>query len=348
MPDWKKVIEKRVERIRQEVGKEKALVALSGGVDSSVVAVLGHMALGRKQTSIFVENGLMRKGEAKFVKAAFKEMGIPVRVLNAKEAFFSALKGKTDPEIKRQAITDTFYADIFATFVRDKKIKCLLQGTILTDVDETIAGIKRQHNVLAQLGIDPEKEYGYQVIEPLIDLRKNGVRALARALKLPKPIWDRIPFPGPALATRVIGETTPERVETVRKATEIVEQELGKSGAFQYFAVLMNDRATGMKGYERDFGEIIVIRCIESKDARKAKPTQLSWTKLNRITKRILNEVPGCVRVSHLLWNRSVQHTRATDAHLWFCRLSCLPLQQQSVLSPCRRVSQTGSQGRGP
>jgi len=297
MARWQDVIKKKVEQIKQDVGDDKALVALSGGVDSSVVAVLGHLALGNKMTALFVENGIMRAGEAKLVKDAFKKMGINVKVLNAKKQFFDALAGKTDPEIKRQAITDTFYADVFAKYVRDKKIKCLLQGTILTDIDETVAGIKRQHNVLEQLGIDPKKEYGYYVVEPVVDLRKDGVRALARALKLPKEISERIPFPGPALAARVIGEVTPDRVKKVRKATTVVEEELGKSKSFQYMAVLMNDQATGMRNNRRLFGDIIVVRCIESKDARKAKPTQLSWPKLNKITKRLLTEVPGCVRV---------------------------------------------------
>jgi GMP synthase (glutamine-hydrolysing) len=172
-----------------------------------------------------------------------------------------------------------------------------LQGTILTDIEETVAGIKRQHNVLAQVGIDPVRKYGYNVVEPLIDLRKDGVRALARALKLPREISERIPFPGPALAARVIGEVTPERVAKVRRATVVVEEELKSTGAFQYFAVLMADQATGMKGYARHFGDIIVVRCIESVDARKAKATQLPWAKLNRLAKRLTTETPGCVRV---------------------------------------------------
>jgi len=208
MTKWQKVIDQKVAEIQEQVGKNKAVVALSGGVDSSVVAVLGHLALGSKMKALFVENGIMRQGEPQLVKKIFKGMGINVQILNAKKDFFNALKGKTDPEIKRQAITDTFYADIFSKFVSRQKIKCLLQGTILTDIDETVAGIKRQHNVLAQLGINPEKEYGYQVIEPLIDLRKDGVRKLARALKMPKEITERIPFPGPALATRYLCSET--------------------------------------------------------------------------------------------------------------------------------------------
>jgi GMP synthase (glutamine-hydrolysing) len=293
----KNTIQSRVDRIREEVGQEKALVALSGGVDSSVVAVLGHKALGKRLTVLFIENGLMREGEARRVKAIFRKLGIKVEILDAQRQFFRALKGKTDPEIKRQAITDTFYADVFSKYVRQHGIKCLLQGTILTDIDETVAGIKRQHNVLAQLGINPQKRYGYRVIEPVVDLRKDGVRALARALKLPAAITQRIPFPGPALSARVIGEVTPERTARVRIATAIVEKELASTRAFQYFAVLMNDMATGMRDNRREFGEILVVRCIQSKDARQATATQLPWRKLNRLSKRLLDEVPGCVRV---------------------------------------------------
>jgi len=259
--------------------------------------LLGHKALGKKLTVLFVENGIMRAGEPQRVRAIFGKLGIRVKILDARTEFFAALAGKTDPEIKRQAITDTFYAQVFAKYARDHGIKHVLQGTILTDIDETVAGIKRQHNVLAQLGIDPIREYGYNVIEPLVDLRKDGVRTLGRALGLPRAIWDRIPFPGPALAARVIGEVTPERVAIVRKATVIVEEELKSTGAFQYFAVLMNDKATGMKGNARLFGDIIVVRCIESVDARKATATQLPWAKLNRLTKRLTAKVPGCVRV---------------------------------------------------
>jgi GMP synthase (glutamine-hydrolysing) len=297
MANMKSVVQKKVEEIKKTVGRQRALVALSGGVDSSVVAVLGHMALGNRLTALFVENGIMREGEAQMVRRVFKGLGINVKVLDARRQFFSALKGKTDPELKRQAITDTFYADVFSKYVRKNKIKCLLQGTILTDIDETVAGIKRQHNVLAQLGINTEKEYGYSLVEPLLDLRKDGVRALARALGLPRSIWDRIPFPGPALAARVIGEVTPVRVAKVRKATEIVERELMQTGAFQYLAVLMSDKATGMRNYKRDFGDIIVVRCIESVDARKATATPLPWSKLNKLSNRLTREVPGCVRV---------------------------------------------------
>jgi GMP synthase (glutamine-hydrolysing) len=172
-----------------------------------------------------------------------------------------------------------------------------LHGTILTDIEETVAGIKRQHNILAQIGIDPEREYGYQVLEPLKTLRKDGVREVAKVLKLPAKITKRIPFPGPALATRIVGEVTEERLDTVRAATAIVEQELKNSRAFQYMAVLLNDKATGIREGRREFGQIIVVRCIHSLDARTATAVQIPWKRLHRICKRItaLEGVNRCV-----------------------------------------------------
>ncbi|MFC1644028.1 ExsB family transcriptional regulator, partial [Candidatus Omnitrophota bacterium] len=175
----------------------------------------------------------------------------------------------------------------------------LLQGTILTDVDETIAGIKRQHNVFEQLGIDPEKAFGYQIIEPLVQLRKDGVRKLAEAVGLPEEIYNRPPFPGPALSARVIGDVTEEKIDIVRTATSIVEEELASSGAFQYMAILHEDRVTGMRDGKRDFGTQIEIRCWDSIDARKAKPTQLPHDTLCKMADRIVNTVPGVVSVTY-------------------------------------------------
>jgi len=162
-----------------------------------------------------------------------------------------------------------------------------------------VAGIKRQHNVLSQIGIDPKKEYGYQVIEPLIELRKDDVRKVAKLLDLPEAIYQRIPFPGPALAARVIGEVTPNKIALVKKATAIVESELKNSGAFQYFPVLMEDKATGVRGGKREFGNIIIIRCVESTDARTAIPTRLSWKILEKITERLTTEISGVNRVCY-------------------------------------------------
>lgn len=297
--NYSKFINNKIKEIKEIVGKEKSLSVLSGGVDSSVVTILGHEALRRNLEVVFINNGLMREGEPESVVKTFKNFGIKVRVVNSQNNFFRALKGKIDPEEKRKAITAAFYKDVFRKIVKEKKIKFLFQGTILTDIEETVAGIKRQHNVLTQIGILPEKEYGYKIIEPLIELRKDGVRKVAKILGLPKLICQRMPFPGPALSARVIGEANPERIAIVRKATEIVEGELKNSGAFQYFPVLMQDKATGIRNNKREFGNIIIIRCIESVDAREAKPTKLPWKLLEKITKRLTTEIPGINRVCY-------------------------------------------------
>ncbi len=286
--DYKAFVESQSDELKKTVGDSVAINALSGGVDSSVVTALAHRALGDKLKTCFVDSGLMREGEPQWVVKTFADMGIPVELIDAKAEFLDALKGLTDPEQKRQAVTNTFYSKVFARLVRKTGAKFLFHGTILTDIEETVAGIKRQHNILAQLGIDPQKAYGYTVLEPLKTLRKDGVRQVAKVLALPAEITQRIPFPGPALATRIVGEITEEKLKTLRAATEIVEQELADTGAFQYLAVLLNDRATGIRDGKREFGQIIVVRCIESLDARTATPTELPWPKLNKICQRII------------------------------------------------------------
>ena len=295
--DYQAFVEEQVASIRKTVGRELAINALSGGVDSSVVTVLGHRSLGKQLRTVFIDSNLMRKDEPERVVRLFAGMGIPVNLVNSRADFMNALKGLTDPEEKRNAITRTFYATVFGRLVREIGAKFLLHGTILTDIEETVAGVKRQHNILSQIGIDPEKEYGYQVLEPLKTLRKDGVREVARVLRLPGEVTERIPFPGPALATRIVGEVTGERLATVREATAIVEEELGDTGAFQYLAVLLNDRATGIHEGKREFGQIIVVRCLHSVDARTATPVELPWKKLHRICDRItsLKDVNRCV-----------------------------------------------------
>jgi GMP synthase (glutamine-hydrolysing) len=295
----KDFIHEKVEKIQRIVKDGMAINALSGGVDSSTVTMLGHRALGDRLKTVFIENGLMREGEAEKVTGLFKRLGVTVDVIDAKNEFFAALQGVTDPEEKREAITQTFYKDVFGRLVKESGAKHLLQGTILTDVDETVAGIKRQHNVFEQLGINPQEAFGYQIIEPLIQLRKDGVRMVGAALGLPAEAFDRIPFPGPALAARVIGAITPERIETVRKATVVVERLLKDTGAFQYMAILHKDRVTGMRDGLRDFGQQIEVRCWESVDARVATPTPLSYEILGKLASEIISGVPGIVSVTY-------------------------------------------------
>lgn len=292
-------IAEKVKEIKSIVGDGMAINALSGGVDSSVVTMLGHKALEKQLRTVFVENGLMREGEAEQVVGFFEKLGVTVEVIDARKEFFDVLKGITNPEEKREAITQTFYRKVFGRIVKESGAKYLLQGTILTDIDETVAGIKRQHNVFEQLGIDPLATFGYKIIEPLIQLRKEGVRKTGKALGLPAALFDRIPFPGPAFAARVIGEVTPEKVETVRKATVIVERLLKNSGAFQYLAILHEDRVTGVRDGKRDFGQQIEVRCWDSTDARKATPTRLSFEILEQMGREITLNVPGVVSVTY-------------------------------------------------
>lgn len=292
-------IKNKVKEIASLVGGASAINALSGGVDSSVVTMLGHKALGDRLKTYFIDNGIMRQEEPQHIVSLFNKLGIRVNLVEAKKEFFDALKGLTDPEEKREAITSAFYKDVFARIVRENGSKYLLQGTNYTDVEETIAGVKRQHNILEQLGIDTEKTFGYKVIEPIIQLRKSGVRKVGRALALPEEICNRPPFPGPALVARVIGEVTPEKIETVRKATKIVEDELHRIKAFQYMAILHNDMVTGVRGGKRDYGQQIEIRCWESKDALIASPTRLPYDTLERLAKKITTEVPGIVSVTY-------------------------------------------------
>ncbi len=300
--DTVRFIADQVAAIRAAVGDTgTAINALSGGVDSSVVTLLGHRALGDRLRTVIIENGLMREGELERTAALFRALGVPVEVIPAQEAFFAALKGVTDPEAKREAITQTFYRDVFGKIVRESGARFLLQGTILTDVDETVAGIKRQHNVFAQLGIDPEATFGYGILEPLLQLRKDGVRKVGEALGLPAEVFNRMPFPGPALAARVIGEATPERIAMVRRATGVVERHLAGCGAFQYLAILHEDRVTGMRGGRRAFGNQIEVRCWDSVDAREATPTELPWSTLRAIADDVLASVPEVVSVTYNL-----------------------------------------------
>jgi len=295
----KSFISDKVKEIKEAVGDGTAVNALSGGVDSSTVTMLGHQALGEHLKTVFIENGLMREGESKQVVGFFQKLGVRVEIVDARKEFFAALEGISDPEEKREAVTQAFYKNVFGRIVRESSARHLLQGTILTDVDETVAGIKRQHNVFEQLGINPEEAFGYRIIEPLIQLRKDGVRKVGKAMGLPLELFARIPFPGPALAARVIGEVTRERIETVRAATVVVERLLKDRGAFQYMAILHKDRVTGMRDGKRDFGQQIEVRCWDSVDARTATPTQLPFEILERLADEIIRDVPGVVSVTY-------------------------------------------------
>ncbi len=293
----KSFVDQKVAEIKSAVGDKKAICALSGGVDSSVVAVLAHRAVGSNLKCFFLQDGLMREGEPEWVKTTFANVGINVEVMDVADEFFAALKGKEDPEEKRKAFRNIFYT-VLGRIVKQSGAKFMFQGTIAADIKETVGGVKSQHNVLEQIGLDT-KSWGLEkVMEPLIELYKPEVRIVAKEVGLPESVYGRMPFCGPGLSARVLGEVTPEKVSTLRKATAIVEHELKDTGAFQYLAVLFKDQATGITpDGKRRFGQIIAVRCVESRDAVTAGVTKLGWDKLERMQQRICAEVPGVVKV---------------------------------------------------
>lgn len=296
--DLKRFVNEKVQEISVTAGEDKVISALSGGVDSAACTVLAHRAIGDRMKVIFIDDGLMRENEPQEVRDIFAELGIAVDIVDAREEFFKALSGKSDPEEKRKAFRDTFYS-VFGREVKASKARFLMQGTIAADIMETKGGVKTQHNILEQIGIDPEAGYGFKVIEPLKELFKHEVREVAAELGLPESIHQRIPFPGPGLATRVVGEVTPERVELVRLATKIVEDALLPLKPFQALAVLLENRGTGVIDGERRFGNILIVRSVESRDALTAEPTQVPWDTLLKLSRRLTSEIPEVVRVAY-------------------------------------------------
>ncbi len=296
MSEWQVFIDQAVAEIQQAVGREKAAVALSGGVDSSTTAALGHQALGDRLSAIFVDTGFMRQGESGNVVEAFAPLGLEVQVVEAQDRFLAALAGLIDPEEKRRAFRNTFYS-VLGEVVAQLGANWLLQGTIAADVVETKGGIKTQHNVLEQIGINPEERFGLRMLEPLRTLYKPQVRALGRELNLPSSITECMPFPGPGLSVRVRGEVRRERVEIVRQATTIVEELLAPFRPFQAFAVLLSDRATGVRQGERALGQIIAVRAVASRDAMTAEPVRVPWGVMLDLQKRITTEIPQVTKV---------------------------------------------------
>ncbi len=289
MVNVEEFVKKAVEEIRERVKDGKAIIALSGGVDSSVCAILAHKAIGDRLVPVFVDTGLMREGEPERIKEIFGPMGLVF--VDAKEEFFKALRGVTDPEQKRKVIGELFVR-IFERVAEEHGAEYLIQGTIYPDVIESQGGIKSHHNV----GGFPTKYKFKDVIEPLRELYKDEVREIARYLGLPEEICERMPFPGPGLAVRIVGEVTPEKVEIVRKATKIVEDELKDYRKWQAFAALIG-KATGVKGDVRVYGYIIAVRAVDSRDGMTADILEIDYEKLRKIALRITSEIPEVTRV---------------------------------------------------
>jgi len=303
--DWSmgSFIEYIIPKLREEVGKNKVVCALSGGVDSSVVAVLLHRAIGDKAHAIFVDNGLLRTGEAQEVKEVFtKKIPLNFHYVDKTKLFLKHLKGVTDPELKRKIIGNLFI-DVFEQEAKKiKNVSFLAQGTLYPDVIESVsfkgpaAIIKSHHNV----GGLPER-MPLKLIEPLRELFKDEVRILARELGLPEVIIKRQPFPGPGLAIRIIGEVTPQRLSILRKADKIVLEEMRKANLYdtvwQSFAILLPIKTVGVMGDERTYQHVIALRVVESVDGMTADWARLPYNILERISNRIINEVSGINRV---------------------------------------------------
>jgi GMP synthase (glutamine-hydrolysing) len=281
-------INKAINEIRQQV-QGRAVIGLSGGVDSSVCAVLAHKALGERLVPVYVDSGLMRQFESERIELLFKDLGL-VRV-NANEKFLEALRGVEDPENKRKIVGETFIR-VFEDEARKIKADTLIQGTIYPDRIESEGGIKSHHNVG---GLPSTMEFK-RIVEPLRDLYKDEVREVARALDLPIEISERMPYPGPGLAVRIIGEVTKEKLEVVRAANAIVEEEISKLSPWQAFAAIIG-KATGVKGDNRVYGWIIAVRSVSSRDAMTADVMELDWKILRQISSRITGEIPSVSRV---------------------------------------------------
>lgn len=294
MFDPENFIEEKIREIKEQVGDKTAIIGLSGGVDSSVAATLVYMAIGKHLVSVFVNHGFMRKGEEETIIKTFREgLGMNLVVVDAKERFFKALKGIADPEKKRKIVGREFIG-VFEEEAKKVNAEFLVQGTIAPDWIESMGNIKSHHNVAGLPSIMKLK-----LVEPLRDLYKDEVRKVARELGLQESISERMPFPGPGLSVRVLGEITQEKVDIVREANAIVEEELKKAGLkpWQALAALPEGKSVGVKGDIRDYGYAIVVRAVESIDAMTATAMELPWNVLKTIQKRVTSEVPGVTRV---------------------------------------------------
>ncbi len=296
-----------INETKQKINGRKAVIALSGGVDSTAAAILVSRAIGKNLTAVYVDTGLMRFNETASIKEAASKHGINFKVVDAKDRFFSSLKGVTDPEQKRKIIGRLFI-EVFEEEARQEKAEVLVQGTIYSDRIESGATkhssvIKSHHNV----GGLPEK-MNLELYEPLKELYKDEVRVVAKNLGLPGGIVNRQVFPGPGLAIRIIGEVTPEKAEIVRKASRIVEEELKKEKFYgriwMAFAVLLPVKTVGIQGDERSYKYPVALRIVESKDAMTANFSRVPYSVLERISTRITNEIREVNRVVYDITNK--------------------------------------------
>ncbi|WP_135823934.1 glutamine-hydrolyzing GMP synthase [Halorussus ruber] len=283
-------IEDAIAEIREQVGDAQAVIALSGGVDSSTAAALAYEAVGDQLTPVYVDTGLMRKGETEEIRETFDYMD-SLRIVDAKDRFLDVLAGVTDPEEKRHAIGEQFIRE-FETVAEETDAQFLVQGTIYPDRIESEGTIKSHHNV----GGLPDVVDFEGIVEPMRDLYKDEVREVARELDLEEIIAERMPFPGPGLAVRILGEVTDEKLEVAREATHVVEEELEEYDPWQAFAAVLG-KATGVKGDNRVHGHVVAVRSVESRDGMTARAQEIDWETLQRIQSRITGQNDNVSRV---------------------------------------------------
>ncbi|NEU55796.1 glutamine-hydrolyzing GMP synthase [Halorussus sp. MSC15.2] len=283
-------IDEKIAEIREQVGDADAVIALSGGVDSSTAAALAYEAVGDQLTPVYVDTGLMRKGETDEIRETFSYMD-SLRIVDAKDRFLDALAGVTDPEEKRHVIGEQFIRE-FETVAEETGAEFLVQGTIYPDRIESEGTIKSHHNV----GGLPEVVDFEGIVEPMRDLYKDEVREVARELDLEEIISERMPFPGPGLAVRILGEVTDEKLEVAREATHVVEEELAEYDPWQAFAAVLG-KATGVKGDNRVHGYVVSVRSVESRDGMTARAQEIDWETLQRIQSRITGQNDNVSRV---------------------------------------------------
>lgn len=301
------VAQNLIKETGEVIGKEKAIIGLSGGVDSSVAAALVGKAIGKKLVAVYVDTGLMRDGETKFIEQTFRRKNLNLKIIRAEKQFLRALKGVVSPEQKRKIIGKLF-VDIFYDIAKKEQAIFLIQGTIYSDRIESgltkhSSKIKSHHNV----GGLP-KNLKMKLYEPLKDLYKDEVRKIAHELDLPKEITIRQVFPGPGLAVRIIGEVIPERVKIVRQTGKIIEEELRETefwkNIWMSFAVLLPIKSVGIQGDERSYKYPIVLRVVESRDAMTANFSKIPFSILEKISTRITNEVREVNRVVYDITNK--------------------------------------------
>lgn len=290
MVEVEQFIDEAIAEIDEQVGDADAIIALSGGVDSSVAAALAYEALGDQLTPVYVDTGLMRKGETEQVEETFSYME-GLQIIDAHERFLDELSGVTDPEEKRAIVGERFIRE-FEREAREADAEYLVQGTIYPDRIESEGGIKSHHNV----GGLPEVVDFSGIVEPVRELYKDEVREIARALDLDALVAERMPFPGPGLAVRVLGEVTEEKLQVAREATHIVEEELEEYDPWQALAAVIG-KATGVKGDNRVHGWVVSVRAVESRDGMTARAQELDWATLQRLQSRITGSLENVSRV---------------------------------------------------